>query len=287
MSRSRIDRAVQIVLISTALASASLVVLIVVFLVRGSWPALEAGRLPDLLTDERWQPGSNLDPQFGIAPMLVASLLVTLLAAGLAAPIGIAGAVFHRFYAPPGWSRWNDRMLELLAGVPSVIFGFWGLTTLVPAINRIQPPGQSLLAAGIVLALMILPTIAITTQAALRAVPASQLLAAAGLGLSRPRTILSIVLPAAKGGIGSGILLGLARAIGETMAVVMVCGNIARLPGSVFDPVRPITSTIALEMGYATADHKALLYAAGLILVLLTGALVGWMSFKRPLTSQV
>ncbi len=281
MSRPRPDRAVRIALGSTALVSASVLLLIVVFLFVGAWPAFEAGRLGDLFADARWQPGSERDPQFGIAPMLVASLLVTALAGMFAAPIGVAGAIFHEFYAPRAWSRWNDRMLELLAGVPSVLFGFWGLSTLVPAINRIEPPGQSLLAAGIVLALMILPTIAVTAQAALRAVPATQLLAAAALGLSRPGTILTIALPAARGGIGAGFVLALARAIGETMAVVMVCGNYARIPSSVFDPVRPITATIALEMGYATASHKALLFAAGLVLVLLTGASIGWLNFRK------
>ena len=110
--------------------------------------------------------------------------------------------------------------------------------------------------------------------------PESQILAAAGLGLGRARTIFSIALPAAKSGIGGGILLAVARAIGETMAVVMVCGNIAEFPSSLFDPVRPVTSTIALEMGYASADHKALLYTAGLILVLAVAALVGWLAFR-------
>ncbi len=283
MCRSpRTDRVVQVVLGGLALLAGGLVLLIFVFLFLGAWPALEPGRLPNLFTDETWRPGSQRDPQFGLLPMLAASVLVTALATAIAAPMGIAGAVFHRFYLPDRWEKANHRLLELLAGVPSVVFGFWGLTVLVPAINHLHPPGQSLLAAGIVLGLMILPTIAITSQAALRAVPENQLLAAAGLGLGRARTILSIALPAAKSGIGAGILLAIARAIGETMAVVMVCGNIAEYPSSVFDPVRPVTSTIALEMGYATASHKALLYTAGLVLMLVTAALVGWLSFRKP-----
>ena len=128
---------------------------------------------------------------------------------------------------------------------------------------------------------MILPTVALTAQSALGAVPENQLLAAAGLGLGRARTVFAVALPAARGGIAGGVLLAVARAVGETMAVVMVCGNIAQYPSSIFDPVRPITSTIALEMGYATASHKALLYAAGLLLVLATAALVGWLAFRQ------
>ena len=284
MSRlSRTDRLVEVVLGVFALTAGGLVLLVVVFLFRGAWPAFESGLLPHLLADETWRPGSERAPRFGLLPMLTASILVTALATAVAAPTGIAGAVFHRFYLPGRWKRWNRHLLELLAGVPSVVFGFWGLTVLVPAINRIQPPGQSLLAAGLVLGIMILPTIALTSQAALRAIPEPQLLAAAGLGLGRARTILSIALPAARRGIGAGILLAIARAIGETMAVVMVCGNIARMPSSLFDPVRPITSTIALEMGYATASHRALLYSAGLALVVVTGALVGGMAFRRSL----
>lgn len=283
MSRSpRTDRVVQILLGGLALLSGGLVLLIVVFLVRGAWPALESGLLPRLFTDDTWRPGSQRDPRYGLPPMLAASVLVTALATILAAPIGIGGAVFQRFYLPERWEKWSHRLLELLAGVPSVVFGFWGLTVLVPLINRLHPPGQSLLAAGLVLGLMILPTVALTSQAALRAVPENQLLAAAGLGLGRARTILSIALPAAKSGIGAGILLAIARAIGETMAVVMVCGNIAEYPSSLFDPVRPVTATIALEMGYATASHQALLYSAGLLLVVLTAALVGWLAFRRP-----
>ncbi len=285
MFRSRIDRAVALAFGASALLAGSLVFLIVWFLLQGALPALTDGRLPDLLTDSEWQPGSERDPQYGIVPMLVASLLVTLCAAVLAGPLGIAGAVFHRFYAPAGLTSWNHRLLEILNGVPSVVFGFWGLTVLVPMINRIEPPGQSLLAAAIVLALMILPTVALTSQSALAAVPASQLQAAAALGLGRVRTIWSIALPAARGGISSGVLLALARAIGETMAVVMVCGNIAQLPGSVFDPIRPVTAPIALELGYASSAHKALLYACGLILVLCTAGLVGWRAFHQPKTS--
>jgi len=277
-----VDRITGGVLGLLALVAGGIVLLMVWHLLAGAWPAIEAGRLGAFFTDAKWQPGSQRDPQFGIVAMLVGSVLVTLLAVALALPVGLATAVFHRFYAPPMLERWNRRVMELLIGVPAVIFGFWGLMVVVPAIVRFAPdtPGQSLLAGGLVLGLMILPIVALTSQAALQAVPAAQLQAAAGLGIGRARTIWSIALPAARGGIATGVVLALARAVGETMAVVLVCGTIAQIPTSLLDPIRPITSTIALEMGYATAAHKALLFCAGLVLVLFTALCVGWLSIR-------
>lgn len=282
MSRS-VDRITEGVLGLLALVSGGMVLLIVWNLLSGAWPAIEEGRLGAFFSDAKWQPGSQRDPQYGIVTMLTGSLLVTLLSVVFALPLGVATAIFHRFYAPPALERWNRRMMELLIGVPAVVFGFWGLMAVVPAIVRFAPdtPGQSLLAGGFVLGLMILPIVALTSQAALQAVPVAQLQAAAGLGLGRARTIWSIALPAARSGIATGVLLGLARAVGETMAVVLVCGNIPQIPTTLLDPIRPITSTIALEMGYATASHKALLFCAGLILVLFTALFVGWLTFRR------
>lgn len=278
MSQSLSDRILRSSLGFTALLAGSVIIAVIAFLFREAWPALSSGKLSHFLTDLKWQPGSNRDPQYGLAPMIVASILVTLLASIIAIPIGVGGAIFQQFYAPAFLGKIHDRLLELLAGVPSVIFGFWGLTVLVPVINKWHPPGQSLLAAGIVLALMILPTVGLTSRSAIRSLDPGLLHGSAALGIGRPSMILRIMVPAALQGIGSGCLLAIARAVGETLAVVMVCGNIARIPHSVFDPVRPITSTIALEMGYASSDHRALLYASGLILVLLTGSLVGWHS---------
>lgn len=282
LSRS-VDRLTGGILGLLAVVSGGIVLLILWHLFAGAWPAIHGGKLVALFTDTKWQPGSLRDPQFGIVTMLAASFLVSLLAVGLALPVGLASAVFHHYYAPPWLERWNRRIMELLIGIPSVLFGFWGLLIVVPLILRFAPgtPGQSLLAGGIVLGLMILPLISLTSLASLQAVPSDQLQAAAALGLGRARTITSVALPAARGGIVSGVILAFARAIGETMAVVLVCGNIPQLPGSLFDPVRPITSALALEMGYATAEHKALLFCAALILVLVTGVLVGWISLRK------
>ena len=171
-------------------------------------------------------------------------LLVTLLATVIAIPLGVGSAIFRQFYAPAILGKFYDRLLELLAGIPSVIFGFWGLTVLVPIINQWHPPGQSLLAAGLVLALMILPTVCLTARSAIRALDPGLFHGASALGLGRPSMILRVLVPAARQGIGSGCLLAIARAVGETLAVVMVCGNIAQIPHSVFDPVRPITARL-------------------------------------------
>lgn len=273
MSRPLKDRLLRTGLAASAVLSGSLVVIILLFLVRESWPALENGQILRFFRDRHWQPASRNDPQFSLWPMLAASFLITAVAALLALPLGVGCAVFRRFYLGERTGRMLDRGLELLTGIPSVVFGFWGLTTLVPLINRIQPPGHSLLAAGIVLAIMILPTVALTSAGALRSVPRDLLQGAAALGMGRPATVLKIALPWARKGILGGGILAVTRALGETLAVVMVCGNIPRMPGSLFDPVRPVTATIALEMGYAAPGHRALLYAAGLMLVVITGLL--------------
>jgi len=168
----------------------------------------------------------------------------------------------------------------LLAGIPSVVYGLWGLVVLAPIIRRWQPPGVSLLAGVMVLAIMILPTIALVMDTAIAAVPKPHLESAAALGLGRAATVFRVILPTAKVGILTALVLGAGRAIGETMAVLMVCGNVVQLPASVFDPVRTLTANIALEMAYATADHRAALFVSGLMLLgLIVGmvAVVQWL----------
>lgn len=253
--------------LTAALAGVSALLLVGMlgFLLAESWPALAHGgglRFAGLA----WYP---LEGRFGLAAMGVATLLVAALAIGLAAPLGLACALFARFQAPPALAAGFRGLLALMAGVPSVVYGFWGLTVLVPLVARWQPPGASLFTAGLVLALMILPTVALLAHAALAAVPQSLLDGAAALGLTQRATLLKVAVPAARRGIGGGVLLGLARALGETMAVLMVAGNVVQLPTSVFDPVRALTANIALEMAYATGTHRAGLFVSGLLLALL------------------
>jgi phosphate transport system permease protein len=173
------------------------------------------------------------------------------------------------------------RGLTIFAGVPSVVYGLVGLSVLVPWIAAWQPPGASLLAATLVLAAMILPTIAISADAALAAVPPEYHHGAAALGMSRSRTVVGVLLPAASRGVAAGVVLAFARALGETLAVVMVAGNVVQLPGGLFDPVRTLTANIALEMAYATGTHRSALFASGLALMVLVLGLAGLGRVRR------
>jgi len=253
----------------------AIVVLILLFLVRESISAFRNVGIGRLFTDTSWHPAvDGAQGQFNLTPMLVGSLVAMLGAVLLAAPLGVGSAVFCHYYAPRGIAGPYRKMIELLAGIPSVVYGFWGLVVLVPLIASWHPHGPSLLAVILLLTLMILPTIALTADAALANVPPEYVRGAAALGLSRWGTLRSAVFPAAKSGLFTGILLGTGRALGETMAVMMVCGNVVRMPHSLFDPVRTLTANIALEMAYAMGDHRSALFISGLLLMVLIIAMV-------------
>jgi phosphate transport system permease protein len=272
LSRYLTDAKALPVLWSAAGLSAAIVALIVIFLAREAWPLLARNGIWPLLTDSSWNPTEG---RFGLAPIMAGTLLTAIGATLIAAPLGIASAIFAR-NAPHRWvARGQRALVTLLAGIPSVVFGFWGLVTIAPIVALWAPPGASLLTAIIVLAIMILPTVALTADAALGAVGDNLRLGAAGLGLSREATILQVELPAAGSGIIAGVLLSLSRALGETMAVLMVAGNVVQVPSSLFDPVRTLTANIALEMAYATGDHRSSLFASGLAL----GAVVAVLAF--------
>lgn len=266
MSLSHTDQNLSLILQLCALIAAAVVLLILVFLLSESWPVLQHVSVWRFFSDDAWHPAQDL---YNITPMLSATLLSTLGALLLATPLGIASALFTRYYAPPALAAWYRRLIELLAGIPSVVYGLWGLTTLAPLIGQLHPPGVSLLTAILVLALMILPTIALTVDSALRAVPVAYHHSAAALGLSRWAIIKNIILPAAHSGITSSVMLAAGRAIGETMAVLMVAGNVVQHPYSLFASVRTLTANIALEMSYAMGDHRAALFVAGLALMLM------------------
>jgi phosphate transport system permease protein len=255
-----------VVLSVAAILASGLLALILAFLFRESWSLLARVGPFAFFSGGGWHPTEG---SYDLTPMLAASAAVSGLAILLAAPLGVASAIFYRFYAPPVLARTYRWIIILLAGLPSVVLGLWGLTVLVPIILTIAPPGASLLAGGLVLSLMIVPTVALTTEAALAAVPASYWSGAAALGLSREATIIKVALPTTRKSIFAGIMLATARALGETMAVLMVSGNVVQLPTSLFDPVRTLTANIALEMAYATGDHRASLFISGLTLTLL------------------
>ena len=261
--------------------AAALVLLILLFLAVESWPALRHISPERFLTDPSWNPGEGM---YNLAPMVSGTLYAAGGALLLATPLGIISALFIAYYASPRSAVIYQRLVELLAGIPSVVYGFWGLTTLVPLINQLHPPGASLLAGILILALMILPTIALTTHAALLTVPGEYLRGAAALGMSRWGMIRGVALSTAKTGIVAGIMLAAGRAIGETMAVLMVAGNVVQHATSLFDPVRTLTANIALEMAYAMNDHRAALFVSGLTLMLLVitlSGVAGWLVRNR------
>lgn len=248
-----------------ASSAVALLALIFVFLLSESHLALSDGHWLRFLNSPGWFPSAG---QFNLWPMLIATVLATVGALVLAVPLGLASALFICFFAPPSLSVLFRRLIMLLAGIPSVVYGLWGLTVLVPVIASIAPPGASLLAAILILAMMILPTVALTSEAALRVVPISYWQGGQALGLSAQTILLKIAIPAASRGIVAGVLLATTRALGETMAVLMVAGNVVQIPGSIFDSVRVLTANIALEMAYATGEHRASLYVTSLLLTL-------------------
>ena len=255
-----------------AAVAAAAVFLVVGFLALESLPALSRVGVSRFFTDDSWHP---LSEQFNLVPMIAATTLTTAGAMLLAGPLGIASAVFSQFYAPRTVSACYQRLVELLAGIPSVVFGLWGLVVLVPLVAKLGGSGQSLLTATLVLGLMILPTVALTAHAALRAVPWELLAGGAALGLERWAITWRIAFPAARRGISVGLLLAMSRAMGETMAVLMVAGNVVQMPQSITSPARTLTANIALEMGYATSAHRSILFVSGLILMgVITGVVL-------------
>ena len=249
-----------------AVCSGSVLFLIILFLVRAAWPAVQHVGLLSFLTDAVWYPTENL---YGLTPMVIGTLFVTFGAIIFAAPIGLLSAVCMEYYAPRRVATGFRRLVELLAGIPSVVFGLWGLVVLVPFIGQWHPPGPSLLAGILILFLMILPTITLVIKTSLGQVPVSFIHQAAALGLSRWAMIQKVILPTIQSGIWTGLFLGVARALGETMAMVMLCGNVVQLPSHLFDPIRTLTANMALEMAYAMGTHRSALFVSGIFLVIM------------------
>jgi len=275
ISPQRVDATLLAALRISAGLAGVLLLIIIFFMAAESWAGLRDIGALRFVPDASWHPEQTAaNGSFRITAMVAATLAATAGAVVLATPLAIGAALFLRFYAPPGLAGPFKRIVELLAGVPSVVYGFWGLVVLVPLLATLGGPGQSLLAGILILTLMILPTITLLAHAALVSVPPAYLQAAAALGMSRWTTIRSVALPAARGGLFTGIVLGTGRAAGETMAVLMVCGNIVQLPDSLLAPVRTLTANIALEMAYALGDHRAALFVSGLVLMLLVTGLV-------------
>lgn len=270
MSLSRSEAILVWILRGMAIATGAIVLLILIFLIWETLPILQSSGF-QFFSDPSWHPTSE---EFNLIPMLWGTLLVTAGAVLIATPLGILSAVFCHYYAPVAIANMYRRAIELLAGIPSVVYGFWGLVVLVPIIGRIHPPGTSLLTGILILTLMILPTITLVADASFANVPPEYLRGCAAMGLGRWATVRGVVFPTALSGLFTGAILGTGRAIGETMAVLMVCGNVMQTPKSLFEPVRTLTANIALEMAYAVGDHRAALFVSGLVLMVMVVALV-------------
>ncbi len=247
-----------------SILAGSLLLLVISFILHEAWPALTQIGLTRFFTDNGWFP---TEASYELTPIFWGTILSAGGSIILATPLGMLSAIFCHFYAPPLLARWYRRMIELLAGIPSVVYGFWGLVVLVPLISSWHPPGPSLLAGVLTLTLMITPTIMLITHSSISQVPTTYIHSAVALGLNRWAVIWRIVLPASRIGILTGIFLGLARALGETLAILMVSGNVVQYPSHVFDPIRTLTANIALEMAFALDHHRAALFMSGLFLM--------------------
>ena len=274
-SKAWTEKFMQGVFFIAACASVLAVALICIFLFANGIPAMREIGFVKFITGQVWRPNSE---QFGILPMIVGSLYVTAGAIIFGVPIGILASVFMAMYCPKQIYKPLKAATELLAGIPSVIYGFFGLVVVVPLIRdfgkmlhdagivKTAGDGNSILTASLILGMMILPTIIGTTESAMRAVPSHYYEGSLALGATKERSIFRVIIPAAKSGVIAGIVLGIGRAIGETMAVIMIVGNQPRVTTSILQGIRTLTGNIVIEMGYATGLHREALIATGVVL---------------------
>ncbi len=243
------------------------VALICIFLFANGIPAIREIGVFDFLLGTKWKPSNNI---YGIFPMILGSIYVTAGAILLSMPIGLLTAIYMAKFCPPKIYKVLKPAVGLLAGIPSVVYGFFGLTVIVPFIREtFGGNGDSMLAASVLLGIMILPTIITVGESAIRAVPESYYEGALALGASHERSVFFTLVPAAKSGITAGAVLGVGRAIGETMAVIMVAGNQARMPAGILKGIRTLTANIVIEMGYAADLHREALIATAVVLFVL------------------
>ncbi len=276
LNRYRTDRAWKWVIVFCGASSILILALIIIFILREGWPALVNIGLWTMITESEWKP--NVIPgSFGIAPAIVATLYVTALALVLSFPVGVLCAVFLAEVAPERIRQVVRPAIELLVGIPSVVYGLVGMLLLLPIIGsfkqwvqggELRPGGESILAAAVVLAIMVLPTVISISEDSIRAVPKGYKEGSLALGATRWQTMWHVVLPAARSGILAAIVLGMGRAIGETMAMVMVIGNALNFPIDPLDPGRTMTGHIVLGTQYATGLHQDALFVIGIVLLI-------------------
>lgn len=259
------EKIMEYVFLLAAVISIVAVALICIFLFANGIPAMKKIGFAEFLTGTKWKSGNN---KFGIFPMILGSIYVTGGALIIGVPVGVLTSVFMARFCPEGLYKLLKPVVNLLAGIPSIVYGFFGLVVLVPFIREHfkNSNGQSILCASILLGIMILPTIIGASEPTIRAVEQSYYEGALALGATHERSVFTVVVPAAKSGILAAVILGVGRALGETMAVMMVVGNQPRVPNSILQGVRTLTTNIVMEMGYATDLHREALIATGVVL---------------------
>jgi phosphate transport system permease protein len=269
-------------LLLIAFSSVSILALIALFIFGEGLPLIWKIGLKAFILGERWVPSQG---SFGILPMIVGSFWVTLGALILGIPLGLACAIFLCEWTPPLAAMFLRPAIQLLAAIPSVIYGFWGLVVLVPLVrNYLGGPGLSILSGSLILGFMILPTIISISEDSLRALPPTYKAGGLALGATHWQTIWRVLVPAARSGIVASIILGMGRAIGETMAMIMILGNAVKMPTSFLDSARTLTTNIGIEMGYASGDHRQALFATGVVLffiIMILNSLAIFLSRRR------
>lgn len=264
MSGKFSERVMRVIFLVAACTSVFAVALICIFLFANGVPAMAEIGLPDFLFGQMWQPSNNL---YGILPFILGSIYVTAGSIIIGVPTALLTAIFLAFYCPKKLYPILKAMVNLMAGIPSVVYGFFGLVLIVPLMRELTgKDGSTMLTASILLGIMILPTVTGVVEPALRSVPQSYYEGALALGATHERSVFMTVLPAAKSGVIAGIVLGIGRSIGETMAVIMVAGNQTWMPQGILKGLRTLTANIVMEMGYATDLHREALIATGVVL---------------------
>jgi phosphate transport system permease protein len=276
------EKIIEKILLLVALSSVLILALITFFIFEQGLPLISKVGPRTFILGERWVPSQG---SFAILPMIVSSFWVTFGALALSIPLGLACTIFLKEWSPPSAGLVLRPAIHLLAAIPSVIYGFWGLVVLVPLVrNYLGGPGLSILSGSVILGFMILPTIISISEDSLRALPPTYKEGALALGATHWQTIWRVLIPAARSGIVTSIVLGMGRAVGETMAMIMILGNSVKMPTSFLDSARTLTTNIGLEMAYASGDHRQALFATGIVLfviIMLLNSLAIFLSRRR------
>lgn len=275
IKRRYFEKPIEVLLLVCALVTVLLVGIITIMIFMEGLPIFQSHGVLSFIFGDKWVPTAS-PPLYGIWPMIVTSFIVTVLALVIALPIGLACSVFLAEIAPDRPSRVLRRSIDILAGIPSVVYGFFGITMIVPILRDIfGVNGQSILAGGIILAIMILPTIISISEVGIRAVPKAYKTGSLAMGATHWQTIYKVILPAAKNTVITSVVLAIGRALGETMAVILVMGNTPAMPTSLLDPARTLTVNIVMDMSYVTpgTEHYAALFGTGIVLFVFIMAL--------------